>query len=76
MSILIDKSTAAKACGYSKVHIMRLAKQNRFPKPVRLGNSPQHAVRFVKSEVDAWIAERMAERDASSPNENSNGGTH
>ena len=74
MSILISKSTTATACGYSKVHIMRLAKQGRFPQPVRLGNSPQHAVRFLKSEVDAWIAERVAERDASSPTGDQDGG--
>ena len=65
MSILISKSTAATACGYSEVHIMRLAKKGSFPTPVRLGNSPQHAVRFVKSEVDAWIDDRVAVRDAS-----------
>lgn len=63
MSTLINKSTAAKACDYSEAHIMRLAKQGRFPQPIRLGNSPQHAVRFLKSEIDAWIAERVAERD-------------
>ena len=74
METLLNKSATAKTCGYSEAHIMRLAKQGNFPKPVRLGNSPQHAVRFLKSEVDAWIAERVAERDALLSSQYSGGG--
>jgi predicted DNA-binding transcriptional regulator AlpA len=34
-----------------------------FPKSVKLG--PQaRAIAFVENEVDAWIAERIAEREA------------
>lgn len=33
----------------------------RFPKPIKLG---ARAIGFVADEVDAWIAERIAEREA------------
>lgn len=33
----------------------------RFPKPVKLG---ARAIGFVADEVDAWIAERIAQREA------------
>ncbi|WP_043649322.1 helix-turn-helix transcriptional regulator [Chitinilyticum litopenaei] len=32
-----------------------------FPKPIKIG---AHSVAFVESEVDAWIAARIAARDA------------
>ena len=44
---------------------MRLAAQGKFPQPVKLGDpeDPRSAVAFVESEVEAWITERIAERD-------------
>lgn len=67
MTRLIDKAAAAVACGYSPTHIMRLAKQGRFPTPIRLGSSPQHAVRFLQHEVDAWIEDKVARRENAPP---------
>ena len=65
---LIRKKAAAARCGYHPVHIMRLAAQGKFPQPVRLGDldDPRSAVAFVESEVDAWIEQRIAERDGGS----------
>jgi len=48
--------------GLSRSYIYQLAKSGLFPKPVSLvpgGTS----VAWVASEVDAWINERIAERD-------------
>ena len=48
--------------GISRAYIYQLCKEGRFPKPVSLvpgGTS----VAWVASEVDAWINERIAERD-------------
>jgi prophage regulatory protein len=41
----------------SKSQIFRLIGEKRFPAPVRLG---ERASRFVESEVNAWIAHRIA----------------
>ena len=45
---------------FSKTHIYRLIKAKSFPKPVPLG---LHRVAFLESEVEAWIAGRVADRD-------------
>jgi len=37
-----------------------------FPKPIRLG---PRSVRWIASEVDAWIAERVAQSRPASPDE-------
>jgi prophage regulatory protein len=46
---------------FSRQHIYNLAKAGRFPKPVNIGDA---TVGFVETEVDAWAAERIAQRDA------------
>ncbi|MBU2050041.1 helix-turn-helix transcriptional regulator [Stenotrophomonas rhizophila] len=42
-----------------------------FPKPVTLGSS----VRWVESEVEAWISERVSERDHANETGGTAGGT-
>ncbi len=68
---LIRKKVAAARVGYHPVHVMRLAAQGKFPQPVRLGDpdDPRSAVAFVESEVEAWITERIAARDAADDDE-------
>ncbi|ECC2869883.1 AlpA family transcriptional regulator [Salmonella enterica subsp. enterica] len=51
---------AKRRTGYGKAWIYKLIVQGRFPKPVKIGS---RAVAFVESEVDEWIAERIAARD-------------
>lgn len=46
--------------GLSRSRAYELMSRGEFPKPVKLGR----AIRFVSSEVDAWIAARIAERDS------------
>lgn len=46
--------------GYSRAWIYRLISQSKFPKPVKIGS---RSIAFVESEIDAWINERIAERD-------------
>lgn len=38
--------------GFSKAWIYRLISQNRFPKPIKLG---ERAIAFLESEIDDWI---------------------
>ena len=64
MRIIRTKEVALRV-GYHPVHIKRIASDPRyahmeFPRPVRIGDN---SVGFVESEIDAWIAARIAERD-------------
>ncbi len=58
---VLRKAVAADRVGYHPEHIMRLARQGKFPQPVMLG---PRTVAFVEEEVNAWLKERIAERDA------------
>ena len=40
----------------SRVKIWEMVRDGEFPEPVRIGR----AVRFVESDVDAWIASRVS----------------
>ncbi len=60
---LLTKKEAARKVGLHPESVMRLAREGHFPKPLKYGPNPRHSIRFVESEVAAWIAERMAERE-------------
>ncbi|MFC3725460.1 helix-turn-helix transcriptional regulator [Neoaquamicrobium sediminum] len=45
----------------SRTTLWQKVKRGEFPKPIGLGDGIRKA--FVASEVDAWIAARVAERD-------------
>jgi prophage regulatory protein len=47
--------------GYCRSQIYHLIKLGTFPAPVKLG---VHASAWVSTEVDQWIVEHIAERDA------------
>jgi predicted DNA-binding transcriptional regulator AlpA len=58
--------TCHEAGGLSPRQVMRMAEKRRFPAPVRVteGNQRQKGrIAFVRSEVRAWVAQRIAERD-------------
>ncbi len=65
MQRLLSKKEVAARVGFHPEHVMRMARQHRFPQPVKMGDSYRSAVRFIAQEVDEWIATRMAERGAS-----------
>lgn len=46
--------------GFSAATIHRKVRAGKFPQPVHIGRS----ARWVGSEVDAWVASRIADRDA------------
>ncbi len=60
---LLTKRQVAERVGWHPEHVMREARAGRFPKPVKLGLTPQHAVRFVADEVEEWLLQRIEERD-------------
>jgi prophage regulatory protein len=46
----------------SRSQLLRDIDAGRFPRPIRLG---EHAVGWLRSEVEAWLNARVAERDQS-----------
>ena len=50
-----------KGIPWSRVHIARLVKAGRFPLHINIGDA---TIGWVEAEVDEWLAERVAERDA------------
>jgi predicted DNA-binding transcriptional regulator AlpA len=46
---------------FSRQWIMHLMRAGKFPRTVTLGQG--HSVGFVESEIDAWIANLIRERD-------------
>jgi prophage regulatory protein len=52
---------AAKCISYSKPHLWRLEKDNKFPKRVPIGPGRYG---YVEAEIDAYLESKIAERDA------------
>lgn len=75
-SILITKKQASSRLGISPGHLSRLSRQDKAPKPIRFGATMQHAVFYLETEIEEFIMQRVAERDASSLTDYQNGGTH
>ncbi len=63
MTVFLTKGEVAERVGWHPEHLMREARAGRFPKPIKLGPTSQHAVRFVADEVEQWLHERIEARD-------------
>ena len=63
---IVSKKELRTVCGipYSPQHIARLEAAGQFPKRIRLG---QNRVVWLLSEVEGWLDERIAKRDALVP---------
>ena len=59
MRILRKRECSAKT-GLSVPHLDRIERLGRFPKRVPLG---PRAIGWLEFEIDAWIGQRVAERD-------------
>lgn len=57
---LIPKDEVKTRAGISASYLYQLIAEGAFPRPVKV----RSASRWVSSEVDAWIASRIAERDS------------
>lgn len=58
---LLSKTEVRSKVLYCPAHIARLEAAGQFPRRVRLGVG---RVGWVETEVDDWIKQRIAERDA------------
>ncbi len=63
MNILRQPAVTAKT-GKSRTRIYEDVAAGTFPAPIKLGPGAR-AVGWLESEIDAWIAARIAEREAS-----------
>lgn len=61
---VISAKELARIIPYSKVHIWRLERAGLFPRRLRLG---PNRVGWLKSEIDAWLSAKSADRDAAHP---------
>ncbi len=57
------EALAEKCIAYSKPHLWRLEKAGKFPKRVPIGAGRYG---YVEEEIDAYIVQKIAERDARS----------
>ena len=60
-SLLAFPELAKRGIPFTRQHIARLIKQGRFPAPIKPGIGTN---RWIASEVDAWLVQRKADRDA------------
>ncbi|MBC8946864.1 MULTISPECIES: helix-turn-helix transcriptional regulator [Xenorhabdus] len=58
---LIRLPEVQRRTGYSKAWIYKLISDGAFPKQVKIG---PRSVAFIESEIDNWIAQRIAESRA------------
>ena len=49
-----------KGIVWTRQHILRETRAKRFPPPINLGGQ---TIAWVESEIDAWLDQRIAERD-------------
>ena len=62
MRLVTFKALATeKGVTYSRVHLYRLIEAGKFPRPIVVGAA---RVAWIESEIDQWISDRMAEREA------------
>ena len=62
---IITKKELLRIVPYTPQHILRLETAGRFPKRLQIG---PNRVGWLLSDIEAWIAARMAERDSAKPN--------
>lgn len=60
--VLVSVNGVCEITSLSRTSIFKLRNQGQFPAEVRLGSR----IAFVRSEVDAWVAQRIAERNTKS----------
>jgi len=63
MNQILRYSDLEEMLGLNRVTVWRRVKNDpTFPKPIRLGGKKTSAVGFLKSEIELWLSEQMAER--------------
>lgn len=61
---ILRRAEVLKKVGLSKTTLQSLMDAGEFPKPVKLCGPDARAVGWVDAEVQSWIDQKIAERDA------------
>ena len=61
---LLRRPEIEQRCGLARSTIYRLMDEDRFPRPIRVGPK---AVRWLESDIDAWVASRPRAAGAGNP---------
>jgi len=61
---LLSKKVVRERCLISFAHIDRLEKVGKFPRRCKLGTHHTSRVGWVESEIDEWLSQRLAQRQA------------
>jgi prophage regulatory protein len=56
MTTILRRKQVEARTGLSRSSIYRLMDEEKFPRPVTLG---AHAVGWIESEIEAWLAEKV-----------------
>jgi prophage regulatory protein len=59
MSKILRLPEVIELCAISRSSLYQFIKDDKFPKPIRLG---ERAVGWLESEISGWISERAEER--------------
>jgi predicted DNA-binding transcriptional regulator AlpA len=59
--LLDDAGLRAKGIKFSRQHRHKLIRDGKFPPPLKAGENTNA---WVESEIDAWIQQRITERDS------------
>ena len=59
MKLLSYNDLKERGISFSKVHLWRMERDNKFPKRVALSEN-RHS--WLENEIDAWLAQRIAAR--------------
>lgn len=62
--IPFDRLKPDKGIKFSRVHLDRLEQKGLFPRKVKLGPAKNASVGWIEDEIDAYLDQLMADRDA------------
>jgi predicted DNA-binding transcriptional regulator AlpA len=63
MRKLLSKSEVARIVGYHPESMMRMVRAGGFPAPIRMGEAANAPARWLESEVEEWLDQRISARD-------------
>ena len=64
MQLVSFDELKAMGISFSTQHLNRLIRSGHFPKAIKLGPARNSRKAWLKSDIEAWISDRVASRDA------------
>ena len=64
MQLVSFEELKAMGISFSTQHLNRLIKAGEFPRAIKLGPARNSRKAWLKTDIDAWISDRIAQRDA------------